>query len=94
MIFLLVLSAFSLVMLALVAYRQLLLLSGEQQIFHEVAVELQQRAHQLLVEKDRIEASVGTDTTQANEQWKNDLAQYMEDYEQEALARRRAFLGR
>jgi len=46
-----------------------------------------------LVEKDRIDASVGVDTTDANEQWKNDLAQYMEDYEQEALARRRAFLG-
>lgn len=68
-------------------------LSGEPQIFAEVASELQQRAHDLLVRKDHIEAHTNLDLADENERWKNDLAQYMEDYEQEALARRRVHLG-
>ncbi len=94
MTFLLVLATLSMVVLALAGYGQLLKLSGEQQIFQEVEIELQQRAHQLLVQKDQIEARMGSDMSAENEQWKNELAQYMEDYEQEALARRRAYLGR
>ena len=69
-------------------------LSGEPQIYAEVASELQQRAHDLLVRKDHIEARTHLDLADENERWKNDLAQYMEDYEQEALARRRIHLGR
>ncbi len=69
-------------------------LSGEPQIYAEVASELQQRAHELLVRKDHIEARGHLNLTEENERWKNDLAQYMEDYEQEALARRRLHLGR
>lgn len=75
-------------------FRKLIALSGETQIYLEVASELQQRAHELLVRKDYIEAHVHLDLREDNESWKNDLAQYMEDYEQEALARRRLHLGR
>ncbi|ALZ75587.1 hypothetical protein [Rheinheimera sp. F8] len=68
-------------------------LAGEPQIYAEVASELQQRAHDLLVRKDHIEARANLNLADENERWKNDLAQYMEDYEQEALARRRIHLG-
>ncbi len=68
-------------------------LAGEPQIYAEVASELQQRAHDLLVRKDHIEAHTNLNLADENERWKNDLAQYMEDYEQEALARRRIHLG-
>lgn len=74
-------------------FYKLSLLRGEPQIYAEVASELQQRAHDLLVRKDHIEARIHLDLTDENERWKNDLAQYMEDYEQEALARRRIHLG-
>lgn len=90
---------FSLIMLALLLatfyfFRKLVALAGEPQIYLEVANELQQRAHELLVRKDYIEAHVHLDLREDNESWKNDLAQYMEDYEQEALTRRRLHLGR
>lgn len=75
-------------------FYKLSLLRGEPQIYAEVASELQQRAHDLLVRKDHIEARTHLDLADENERWKNDLAQYMEDYEQEALARRRIHLGR
>ena len=92
-------AVFSTVMLSLTwvtwhFFRQLRTLSGEPQIYLEVANELQQRAHDLLVRKDYIEAHPHLDLCEDNENWKNDLAQYMEDYEQEALARRRLHLGR
>ena len=92
MTFLLVLATLSMVVLALAGYGQLLKLSGEQQIFQEVEIELQQRAHQLLVQKDRIEASAGSNMSAENEQWKNALAQYMDDYEHEGRQRTRAQL--
>lgn len=95
----LIVSCFTMVMLALLSatwhfFRKLQTLSGEPQIYLEVANELQQRAHDLLVRKDYIEAHAHLDLREDNENWKNDLAQYMEDYEQEALARRRLHLGR
>ncbi len=91
--FVLILSSVTLVVLAVMAHRKLHTLSGEPQIYAEVASELQQRAHDLLVRKDHIEAHTQLDLAEENERWKNDLAQYMEDYEQEALARRRIHLG-
>jgi hypothetical protein len=94
MSFVLILATISLVVLAIMAHQRLRTLAGEPQIYAEVASELQQRAHDLLVRKDHIEARTHLDLTDENERWKNDLAQYMEDYEQEALARRRIHLGR
>lgn len=91
--FVLILLSLTLVVLAVIAHRKLYALSGEPQIYAEVASELQQRAHDLLVRKDHIEARTHLDLADENERWKNDLAQYMEDYEQEALARRRIHLG-
>lgn len=83
-----------LLLVSFTIFAKLRALSGEPQIYAEVASELQQRAHDLLVRKDHIEARTHLDLTDENERWKNDLAQYMEDYEQEALARRRIHLGR
>lgn len=93
MTFMLILLSVTFVALAILAHQKLRALSGEPQIFAEVASELQQRAHDLLVRKDHIEAHTNLDLADENERWKNDLAQYMEDYEQEALARRRIHLG-
>jgi hypothetical protein len=93
MSFVLILLSITFVILALVAHQKLRTLSGEPQIYAEVASELQQRAHDLLVRKDHIEARTNLNLAEENERWKNDLAQYMEDYEQEALARRRIHLG-
>lgn len=91
--FVLILSSVTLVVFAVMVHLRLRTLSGEPQIYAEVASELQQRAHDLLVRKDHIEARTHLDLADENERWKNDLAQYMEDYEQEALARRRIHLG-
>ncbi len=93
MAYLLVLIMVSLFAASLHYTLKLHTLSGEPQIYAEVASELQQRAHDLLVRKDHIEAHTQLDLAEENERWKNDLAQYMEDYEQEALARRRIHLG-
>ncbi len=93
MSFVLILASISLVVLAIMAHQKLRMLAGEPQIYAEVASELQQRAHDLLVRRDHIEARTHLDLADENERWKNDLAQYMEDYEQEALARRRIHLG-
>lgn len=93
MAYLLVLIVVSLFATSLHYTFRLRTLSGEPQIYVEVASELQQRAHDLLVRKDHIEARTHLDLADENERWKNDLAQYMEDYEQEALARRRIHLG-
>ncbi len=94
MAFLYILASLSFVVLAFWLHNKIHALSGEPQIYAEVASELQQRAHELLVRKDHIEARGHLNLTEENERWKNDLAQYMEDYEQEALARRRLHLGR
>jgi len=91
--YLLILSLVIALAFTIYYFKKLGQLSGEPQIYAEVASELQQRAHDLLVRKDHIEAHTQLDLAEENERWKNDLAQYMEDYEQEALARRRIHLG-
>lgn len=90
------LVALTLLIVATAIYlmRQLLKLRGEPQIYAEVAQELHQRAHELLVRKDQIESNPKmVDLAYENEQWKNDLAQYMDDYEHEGRQRSRAHLG-
>ncbi len=89
----LLLMMFLMISITVFYFIKLTKLRGEPQIYAEVASELQQRAHDLLVRKDHIEARTHLDLADENERWKNDLAQYMEDYEQEALARRRIHLG-
>jgi predicted Holliday junction resolvase-like endonuclease len=91
--YLLLLFMFLMIAITIYYFLKLTSLRGEPQIYAEVASELQQRAHDLLVRKDHIEAHTQLDLAEENERWKNDLAQYMEDYEQEALARRRIHLG-
>ena len=92
--FILVLVLLSVLMLSYHFHTKLSALAGEPQIYAEVALELHQRAHELLMRKDLIEASQSPESSDENERWKNDLAQYMEDYEQKGLARRRVLLGR
>jgi hypothetical protein len=90
------LIAITLMMLAVVLYlaRQLLKLRGEPQIYAEVAQELHLRSHELLVRKDKLETNLQmVDLNYEKDQWKNDLAQYMDDFEHEALQRRRAHLS-
>lgn len=90
----LILVTFILLILAMHMHLQLWQLAKEPQIFAEVAVELQQRAHDLLVRKDQLDARQNSANKDEEEHWRNDVAQYMEDYEQEALARARVHLGR
>ena len=92
--FVLVLISLSLLMMSYHYHRKLYALADEPQIYAEVALELHQRAHELLKRKDQIEASQSPEGSDENERWKNDLAQYMEDYEQKGLVRRRVHLGR
>jgi len=92
--FILVLISLSLLMISYHFHTKLCALAGEPQIYAEVALELHQQAHELLMRKDQIEASQSPEGCDENERWKNDLAQYMEDYEQKGLVRRRVHLGR
>jgi len=92
--FFLILISLSLLMASYHFHRKLYILADEPQIFAEVALELHQRAHELLKRKDLIEASQSPESSDENERWKNDLAQYMEDYEQKGLVRTRVHLGR
>ncbi|NRQ42777.1 hypothetical protein HRH59_09465 [Rheinheimera sp. YQF-2] len=74
--------------LAFMAYRKLSILRSISQIQAEVELEMQDRAHQLLVRRDQLEVGLVKDAAeQADEQWKGDLAEYMEEFEQEALLR-------
>lgn len=91
-----ILVILTLLLVALAAYlmRELLKLRGEPQIYAEVAQQLHQRAHELLVRKDQIESSPGAaGVADQNERWKNDLAQYMDDYEYEGRQRSRIHHG-
>jgi hypothetical protein len=94
MAFILILISLSLLVLSYHFHTKLCALSGEPQIYAEVVLELHLRAHELLMRKDYIEASQSPESSDENERWKNDLAQYMEDYEQKGLVRRRVLLGR
>lgn len=74
--------------LAIKAYRKLLLLRSISQIEAEVELEMHSRAHQLLVRRDQLEVGLLKDGAETiDEQWKGDLAEYMEEFEQEALLR-------
>lgn len=76
--------------LALLAYIKLYFLRSIGQIQAEVEQEMQQRAHQLLVRLDKLEAAgCSEDMLDANEHWKDDLASYMEQCEQESIQRAR-----
>ena len=82
-------------LLALVAYRKLSLLRSISQIQAEVELEMHSQAHQLLVRRDQIELGLSSDPAEhACEQWKGDLAEYMEEFEQEALLRSKRRLNR
>ncbi|HSG52200.1 MAG TPA: hypothetical protein VLA40_08830 [Rheinheimera sp.] len=71
-------------------FRRLHLLRSISQIQAEVELEMQSRAHQLLVRRDQLEVGLLKDSAEAEEeQWKGDLAEYMEEFEQEALLRSR-----
>ncbi len=94
MAFFLILVTCCLLILAMHLHLKLRQLAQEPQIYAEVAVELQQRAHDLLVRKDQLDAQQCLESSDENNNWRNDVAQYMEDYEQEALARSRVHLGR
>lgn len=75
-------------------FKKLLLLRSISQIQAEVELEMHSRAHQLLVRRDQLEVGLVKETAEADEQWKGDLAEYMEEYEQEALLRARQRLNR
>lgn len=81
--------------LAFHAYRKLSLMRSISQIQAEVELEMHSRAHQLLVRRDQLEVGLVKDASeQADEQWKGDLAEYMEEFEQEALLRAKRRLTR
>jgi len=89
------LVAITLVMFGIALYlmRQLITMRGEPQIYAQVAQELHLRAHELLVRKDQLETNLQMiDLSFEKEQWNNDLAQYMDDFEHEGLQRSRAHL--
>lgn len=76
--------------LGLLAFIKLYFLRSIGQIQVEVELEMQQRAHQLLVRSDQLEAAISThDMLEAKERWKDDLAVYMEECEQESMQRAR-----
>lgn len=88
MTFILALVIILINVLAFWAYRKLGLLRSISQIELEVELEMQSRAHQLLVRRDQLEVGLLKDSScSAEEQWKGDLAEYMEEFEQEALSR-------
>jgi len=77
-------------LIAIFMFRRLHLLRSISQIQAEVELEMQSRAHQLLVRRDQLEVGLLKDSAEAEEeQWKGDLAEYMEEFEQEALLRSR-----
>lgn len=95
MIWLLTLILISINLLAYLAFSKLLLLRSISQIEAEVELEMQSRAHQLLVRRDKLEVGLVKDGAKhEEEQWKGDLAEYMEEYEQEALLRAKERLNR
>ena len=95
MIWLLTLILISINLLAYIAFSKLLLLRSISQIEAEVESEMQSRAHQLLVRRDQLEVGLLKHCAEhEEEQWKGDLAEYMEEYEQEALLRAKERLNR
>jgi predicted Holliday junction resolvase-like endonuclease len=81
--------------LAMSVYRKLYLLRSISQIQAEVELEMHSRAHKLLVQRDQLEVGLVKDAVdEADEKWKGDLAEYMEEFEQEALLRSKKRLNR
>jgi len=81
--------------LAMGVYRKLHLLRSISQIQAEVELEMHSRAHKLLVQRDQLEVGLVKDAVdEADEKWKGDLAEYMEEFEQEALLRSKKRLNR
>lgn len=81
--------------LALLMFKRLHFLRSISQIQAEVELEMHSRAHQLLVRRDQLEVGLVKDAAAtADEQWKGDLAEYMEEFEQEALLRAKQRLNR
>ena len=75
-------------LLAVILYKKLSLLHSVSQIQAELEMEMHNQAHQLLVRRDKMEAGALKEQLDlAEEQWKGDLAEYMEEFEQEALLR-------
>lgn len=80
---------------AIITYRKLLGLRSASQIQAEIELEMHRRAHQLLVARDRLEVGLVKDgKREADEKWKEELAEYMEEFEQEALLREKKRLRR
>lgn len=95
MTFLLVSLMLLLNIVALHLFNKLRLLRSISQITAEVELEMHSRAHQLLVERDQLEVGlVKYAVAEADEKWKEDLAEYMEEFEQEALLRVKQGLNR
>jgi hypothetical protein len=95
MIFIYTAILFGLNVVAFKAFRKLQLLRSISQIQAEVELEMHSRAHQLLVRRDQLEVGLLKDSAELeDEQWKGDLAEYMEEYEQEALLRAKERLNR
>ena len=95
MTFLLVSLMLLLNIMALHLFNKLRLLRSISQITAEVELEMHSRAHQLLVERDQLEVGlVKNAVAEADEKWKEDLAEYMEEFEQEALLRAKQGLNR
>jgi len=81
--------------LAIFAFRKLHLLRSITQIQAEIELEMHSRAHQLLVRRDQVEVGLVKEAAETvEEEWKGDLAEYMEEYEQEALLRSKERLHR
>lgn len=81
--------------LAIAIFRKLYLLRSISQIQAEVELEMHSRAHKLLVQRDQLEVGLVKDAVdEADEKWKGDLAEYMEEFEQEALLRSKKRLNR
>jgi len=81
--------------LAIAVFRKLYLLRSISQIQAEVELEMHSRAHKLLVQRDQLEVGLVKEAVdEADEKWKGDLAEYMEEFEQEAMLRSKKRLNR
>jgi len=82
-------------LMAVMLYKKLSLLHSVSQIQAELEMEMHTQAHNLLVRRDQIELGlIEGPKESAYEQWKGDLAEYMEEFEQEALLRSKRRLNR
>ena len=81
--------------IAVSAMHRLWRLQSIGQIEAELELEMHAKAHQLLVRRDQLEVGLLKDEQQLMEQqWQGDLADYMEEFEQEALQRAKSRLNK